>query len=376
MIITQVLALTIATAVPLVALWFIYKRDLYSTGSFRWVISCFLWGAVAFAAAYGINRMLLSLGLITIQALRQFYAPIIEEILKALILIYLVRQPRFTYFVDGTIYGFTVGIGFAIVENYSYVLGNADAALSLAIGRVLSTNLMHATACALTGIALGLARFEGSFLRWGSLVGGWLPAIGLHIGFNNLVTRVSSGLLLLYAAAVGFGGAGLIWVAIRIGTRKARYWIKEHLGEADRVERGEVDMLDRLDQPGLFQPIAEQFGAENVRLVKEFLMKEARLGINREQLKKLKPKERTRLEAEMAALREEINDIRKRAGAQCMLFVRMTYSEYTKPLWHNLATKIEAQAAARPANSGPSWMDTLSERTSKVEPNHSDEQSR
>ncbi len=372
MFITQLLALSIATAVPLVALWLIYKRDLYSTGSFRWIIGCFLWGGAAFAAAYGVNRALLNMGLITIHALRQFYAPVIEEILKALILIYLVRQPRFTYFVDGAIYGFTVGIGFAIVENYSYVLANANTALGLAVGRVLSTNLMHATACALTGIALGLARFEGSFLRWGSLAGGWLPAISLHIGFNNLVTRVSSGLLLIYAAGVGFGGAALIWTAIRVGTRKARLWIREQLGAADRVERGEVNMLDRLDQTGLFQPIAVQFGPEKARLVKEFLTKEARLGINREKLKKLDPGERAALEAEMAVLREEVDNIRKKVGAQCMLFVRMTYSEYEKPLWHELATRIEARATAQPSG-GPSWMDTLSERTSRAGPNQPDE---
>jgi RsiW-degrading membrane proteinase PrsW (M82 family) len=375
MFITQLLALSIATAVPLVALWLIYKRDLYSTGSFRWIIGCFLWGVAAFAAAYGVNRALLNMGLITIHALRQFYAPIVEEILKALILIYLVRQPRFTYFVDGAIYGFTVGIGFAIVENYSYVLANANTALGLAVGRVLSTNLMHATACALTGIALGLARFEGSFLRLGSLVGGWLPAISLHIGFNNLVTRVSSGLLLIYAAGVGFGGAALIWTAIRVGTRKARLWIREHLGAADRVERGEVNMLDRLDQTGLFQPIAVQFGPEKARLVKEFLTKEARLGINREKLKKLDPRERVALEAEMTILREEVDSIRKEVGAQCMLFVRMTYSEYEKPLWHELAARIEAQTTAQPSG-GPSWMDTLSERTSRAGPNQSDGPSR
>ena len=75
------------------------------------------------------------------------------------------RRPKFTYFVDGAIYGFAIGIGFAVFENYEYIAGSS-AALNTAIGRVISTNLIHATASAIIGIAFGLARFQHTTGRW------------------------------------------------------------------------------------------------------------------------------------------------------------------------------------------------------------------
>ena len=56
----------------------------------------------------------------------------------------------------GAIYGFGVGIGFAVAENIFYLSNDAQGAgPMLAISRVLSTSLMHATASSLVGISLG-----------------------------------------------------------------------------------------------------------------------------------------------------------------------------------------------------------------------------
>lgn len=305
-----IIALLIATIVPLIFLYVIYKLDLYGTGSFRIVLVCFAWGMVAFALAYFINRGFLSAGLITLDTLRQYFAPVAEEILKALILIYLVRRPNFTYFVDGAIYGFSIGIGFAIVENYSYVLGNATSMLGVAIGRVLSTNLMHASASALIGIAVGYARFQRSWRFLFSLLAGLLLALALHVGFNNLVTRVSSGWLLLYAAVVGFGSAGIIALAIKRGLAEERTWIEETLGEADRVTKGEAAVVHRIaDMREILAPLAKRFGPEKASQIERFLMLQARLGILRKTLEKLQDEKMLRaVEAQMSDLRREMDD--------------------------------------------------------------------
>src|SRR5262249_37084964 len=154
------LAFIISTVVPLVALWIIRTLDLYGTGSFRLVLASFAWGIIAFGLAFGVNRTMLVNNIVTHDVFVRFSAPIIEEILKSLILLWLVRRPNFTYFVDGAIYGFAAGIGFAIFEDYSYVLDHSTAAMGVAVARVLSTNLMHASASALIGIAIGWARFH------------------------------------------------------------------------------------------------------------------------------------------------------------------------------------------------------------------------
>ena len=43
-----VIALLIATAIPLATLWIIHKRNLYAAGTIDSLIYCFLWGVLAF----------------------------------------------------------------------------------------------------------------------------------------------------------------------------------------------------------------------------------------------------------------------------------------------------------------------------------------
>ena len=208
-----IIAIAVATAVPLIVLYVIYTLDLYGTGSFKTVALCFVWGGLMVGAAFIANTDLYDrIG--DFDTMVRFVAPIVEELLKAAILVYLVRQKNFTYFVDGAIYGFAVGIGFAVFENYFYLAQSQNEALSIAIGRVLSTNLMHAAASAVVGSALGFARFQRFRGRAFFLVAGLVTAMAFHMGFNNLTqSDAGGGLLLLYAAVIGFGGTGFIaWV--------------------------------------------------------------------------------------------------------------------------------------------------------------------
>lgn len=360
-------SLLIATAVPLIFLYVLYTLDLYGTGAFRTVAICFLWGGIAFALAYVSNTAMYDAGLVTLQELQRYAAPVNEELLKALILIYLVRRPNFTYFVDGAIYGFAVGIGFAIFENYSYILGGAGSDLGVAVGRVLSTNLMHATASALVGIALGFARFQRYSGRALILLGGLLAAMTLHVGFNNLVTRVSSGMLLVYAGIAGFAGVALITFAIKRGLAEEKAWIEETLGDADRVTAGEVAVVNRLaDTHTILAPLADLFGQEKADQIERFLTLQARLGILRKTLEKLSDdKLRTGVEKQMDQIRTEMDDARRSVGTYCMLYLRNIFPEEASPLWGRLEAQIQ-ERAAKPASSGVSLWASLGQRTTEA----------
>lgn len=355
-----IIAFLIATAVPLVFLYAIYKLDLYGTGSFRVVLASFIWGMVAFALAYLVNVTTRNAGLITGDALRRYFAPVSEEILKALILIYLVRRPNFTYFVDGAVYGFAIGIGFAIVENYSYILGDTSGSMGLAVGRVLSTNLMHASASALIGIAVGYARFHRFWRFVVFVLIGLFLAVALHFGFNNLVTRIQSGFLLLYAAVVGFSSGGLIALAIRRGLAEEKVWIEETLGDADRVTKGEAAVVHRItDMRAILMPLEQRFGPDKVDQIETFLMLQARLGILRKTLEKLQDEKMVRaVEVQMDDLRSEMDDARRSVGTYCMLYLRHIFPEDASPLWSTIEDKI----AAQPADSGINLWSNLDQR--------------
>lgn len=382
-----IVALAIATIVPAAFLYFLYTRDFYGTGSFGTVLLCFAWGIVAFALAYGVSILFYQVlmkqpgsadFLNSVEKLLrmndswvQLFAPITEEILKALILIYLVRRPNFTYFVDGAIYGFAAGMGFAIVENWSYVLGFGAGGMGVAIGRVLSTNLVHATGSAMVGIALGYSRFQRFRGGIALLLGGWLIGMSLHIGFNNLVTRVSSGLLLLYAAVVGFTGAGFIVWMIRRGLAEQKQWIEDELaeeGERVGVTASEAAVVNRLSEVDkLLEPIARQFGSEKAKQCERFLFVQARMGIKSKTLDKLTDEKMKRaVEADIQELRAEMDEARRSVGAYVMLYLRGIFPPDSSPIWGRLENAIQERIAARPTAGGTNLWATLGDRAAKA----------
>jgi RsiW-degrading membrane proteinase PrsW (M82 family) len=363
--ITSILALAIAVIIPIVILFIIYTQDLYCTGSFRYVIFSFLWGTLAFAVAAVINRFLFGSDLFDRLTILRFVAPFEEEILKGLILIYLIRRPQFTYFVDGAIYGFAVGIGFAVVENCDYVLGASTGAMDVAVGRVISTNLIHATGSSIVGIAAGLARFSRGAGRVLRVIVGLSLAILLHIGFNNLVTRVTSGWLLIYAAVVGIAGVGAIWLTIRRGLAEEKAWIEETLGMADRVTASEAAVVHRIsDLDDILKPLALRFGEAKAAQIEKFLFMQARLGILRKTLEKL-PDESllAATRAEIAQIQKDMDDARRSVGIFAMAYLRGIFPEDDVSLWGSIEGLIERHIAAQPA-SGGSWLwDKLGEAT-------------
>jgi RsiW-degrading membrane proteinase PrsW (M82 family) len=362
------IAYLIAITIPVAFLYFIYTRDLYKTGAFRYVIFSFVWGLIAYLLAAFINSNTLRFDLVSYNNVVRFQAPILEEVLKAIILYALVRRKDFNYFVDGAIYGFSVGIGFAIIENFEYLGGATDTALAIAISRVISTNLIHAAATAITGIALGYARFKrfGLFILTSLL--GLLMAMILHIIFNNLVTRVESSLLIIYAAILGIGGGSIIYLMIRRGLKEEKAWIEEKLGAADRVTSGEAAVVNRLeDLSTILAPARDKFGSEKSEQIEKFLTMQANIGIKRKMLDMLADdKMRSALQVQIEELRREMDETRRLVGSYGMMYVRTIFPEDASPLWDRLQSIIQERAVTPQKEDGPNVWATLGQRTAEA----------
>ena len=52
----------------------------------------------------------------------RYGAPVVEELFKGAILVYLIRASKIGFNIDAAIYGFGLGAGFAIIENLYYFL--------------------------------------------------------------------------------------------------------------------------------------------------------------------------------------------------------------------------------------------------------------
>lgn len=358
----MIISLILAFTIPLIFLAIIYKLDFYQTGQFRFVLLSLGWGVFAYFIAVYFNNLIVKVRFTDWDGIVRIWAPIFEEIFKGLFLLYLVTRSQFTYSVDGAVYGFSAGIGFAVIENYEYVSGDPTIALAVAIQRVFSTNLIHASSSAIIGITLGLFRLETSRSRWLMLASGIVLAIGQHMFFNNMI---SNGTFLIVAIGAGFLGAGFIYLAMHRGKNQAQGWIKEKLGMTDRVTDGEARVVNRLeDLDEILLPVVERFGEETASQVEKLLFLQARLGIKRKTLDSFQNNETMlrAVEAEMSEMRAEMEEARRNIGTYAMLFVRGTFTDEIISLWDQVQVKIQEQSEASGGQKGGGLWSSLDNR--------------
>ncbi|MCX6046251.1 MAG: PrsW family glutamic-type intramembrane protease [Chloroflexi bacterium] len=257
------------------------------------------------------------------------------------------RRPDFTYFVDGAIYGFAVGSAFGMLENLLYVSRvGTTSGLALALTRAFSTSLMHGSASALVGVALGRLRFGRGLTRLIAVVLGWAAAITLHIAFNNLISQRWGILTVLLAVLVGVGGVVLNAGFIRWGLHEERRWLRDTLGRETGVSAGESAVVQQLATLNrLLAPVSERFGLEKRQQVETFLRLQAQLGLKRK-VEEMTPDLRLRSEmaAQVAALRLEVDELRRAIGVYCMTYVRSILPPETEPLWSRLNATLAKPA--------------------------------
>jgi protease PrsW len=137
-----------------------------------------------------------------------FGAPVVEETLKGLVLIILLRLRRteFDGPTDGVIYAAMVGLGFAMVENVGYYInalvtpqqgGIALLGYTFVLRGLLSP-LLHPIFTSMTGLGVAYAASRRSGGNW-AIVVGWLAAMMLHGIWNGLSLFGTAGVLTGYA---------------------------------------------------------------------------------------------------------------------------------------------------------------------------------
>jgi RsiW-degrading membrane proteinase PrsW (M82 family) len=340
---TLAVSIVIALIVPVIFLFLLRKFDLHKTAKFQRNIVTLGCGVVAYLLAVQVNRAIANSGLLTWNEIVRYVAPFGEEILKSLILLYLVRRADFNYIVDGALYGFGAGIGFAIIENVEYVQGTqVEFALILALARVFSTNLVHATGSGLIGTALAYHRGNKDKQRGLiAILGGYVIAIVFHGVFNNMV---NAGTFLAVAIGYGVVGAALIWYFIRHGMDAQKEWVGEKLGMQDRVTKEETRAVTGIENvvETLIVPFKERFGDEKVPLVRELMYKQAEMGIKRKLLDATpSPTKRREVEDIIQGLYKEMEELRKQIGVYPMMFVREVYLGQELQLWELLDQRIK-----------------------------------
>ncbi len=143
-------------------------------------------GALIAGASYLLNGAILDASHIEIKIYSRYVAPVIEEVLKCLVIVGLIRLRRIGFLVDAAIFGFAVGTGFAVIENLYYLKLIPDASIGTWIVRGFGTAIMHGGATAVFAV-MGIAVLERrAHVNLASLLPGLGVAIVAHSAYNHL----------------------------------------------------------------------------------------------------------------------------------------------------------------------------------------------
>ena len=168
----------------LVALVFMDSYKLVSLKTVLWVIVA---GGLCTIAALYLNGWILAESGLELKTYSRYVAPLVEESLKALVMVFLFRSSRIGFLVDAAIMGFAVGAGFALLENFYYLQTHSSANMGVWIVRGFGTAIMHGGATAIFGIMSQALTERSMKVNPVYYLPGLLAASFLHSIFNHFL---------------------------------------------------------------------------------------------------------------------------------------------------------------------------------------------
>ena len=148
--------LFVAAILPVVIYIFIvYKIDNFSLINVKNLFLQVLCGMVAALVCFGLFQLT---GLILSENQSDFFNPVLEEIIKAIPLLWFATRKKIVFFIDSVICGAAIGGGFSILENIFYLLLGNEMGIGTVLFRGLEVALIHMGCSAIiaAGLMLGI----------------------------------------------------------------------------------------------------------------------------------------------------------------------------------------------------------------------------
>lgn len=196
---TTVLALAVSVLPVFLFLVGLVLIDSYKLVTLRAILLSVGFGLAAALAAYGVIVLLRPTLALDPDHYSMYVAPVVEEVLKAAFVVWLLRRSKVGFVVDAAIHGFGIGTGFAFLENLYYLQVNADAALWTWIVRGFGTAIMHGGCTAIVAMVSKSLHNRADVFRIGQILPGLLVAIVLHSLYNHVLLHplLATALILL-----------------------------------------------------------------------------------------------------------------------------------------------------------------------------------
>jgi RsiW-degrading membrane proteinase PrsW (M82 family) len=189
----MILKVLVAIAPVLIFLVVFTLLDAFKLMSRAEVLLLLTAGGVLAGLCYVLNGGVLDALPIGRSSYSRYGAPLMEEGMKAALVLLLFWRNRIGYTIDAAIVGFAIGAGFSVVENGYYLYFNQTASVGVWLVRGFGTALMHGGATAIFAawsqylMESRLKRREQDF-RVNPLIflPGYASAVVLHSAFNHM----------------------------------------------------------------------------------------------------------------------------------------------------------------------------------------------
>jgi len=194
--------------------------DSYKLVSLKSILRSVCVGVLVACVALLVNQWLLGGGAVTEAVLKRAVGPLVEEVLKALFVVYLLRAEKVGFMVDAGICGFAIGAGFAVLENIYYYHALQDPHIGLWIVRGFGTAVLHGSCTAIFAIVSKGLMDRHSSAALHLLLPGFALAFSLHALFNQFILDA-----MIETAVVLVGMPLLVAIVFEQSERATRQWL-------------------------------------------------------------------------------------------------------------------------------------------------------
>jgi RsiW-degrading membrane proteinase PrsW (M82 family) len=225
----EVIVKALIALAPVFILLIVFDRlDAFDLISFREILLLLGLGGVFATLSFLANQRVIEGFPIGFDNYSRYGAPIVEEAMKAVPIIFMFARNRIGFKVDAAIAGFAIGAGFSMIENVWYLFRLSDANVTAWMVRGFGTAVMHGGATALFAIISHemterQAETAAAKYRFNPLlfIPGLIVAMAIHAAFNNFPDQP----LIVMAMTLLLAPATIFFALIR-NERAAQQWLK------------------------------------------------------------------------------------------------------------------------------------------------------
>jgi len=159
--------------------------DSFKLVNFKSILKTLIYGGFSAFLCLFLNQWLMAEYNISLLLYSRYGAPLVEEMIKGMLIIYLIRSTNIGFMVDAAIFGFAIGTGFAIIENI-HRFQYSDLNIFVWILRGLGTAVMHGATTAIFAVVSKYLVDRHLNMKVYIFLPGLILAILIHSFFNHL----------------------------------------------------------------------------------------------------------------------------------------------------------------------------------------------